>query len=237
MRDLDNFYSKVLYPFQDGVIGILRILRTPFFLTGGTALARAYLGHRYSDDLDFFVNDDSRFLEYVRTFETGLLEAATHGAWMLDEGGTIRTDRFISFSLIRGEGQLKIDLVNDIAFRVGIPTEREGLGLVDTLGNILSNKIGALSRYAEKDIADIWAIWKQYGAEWAVVLHDSSRKDAGIDAVTAAEIIASFPPARFDNIRWSKPVERSIFMADLRTIANEILGLTDNDLKQPPRNL
>jgi hypothetical protein len=225
MRDLDNFYSKVLYPFQDGVIRILRNLRTPFFLTGGTALARGYLGHRYSDDLDFFVNDDPWFLEYVRAFETALLKAAGSETWSLDEGGTIRTDRFISFSLLRGEDQLKIDLVNDIAFRIGIPSEREGLGLVDTLGNILSNKIGALSRYAEKDIADIWAIWKEYGADWAVVLRDSSRKDAGTDAVTAAEIIASFPPGRFDNIRWSRCVDRSAFMADLRTIANEILGL------------
>ncbi|MBW7858763.1 MAG: nucleotidyl transferase AbiEii/AbiGii toxin family protein [Leptonema sp. (in: Bacteria)] len=28
-------------------------LKLPFFLTGGTALSRFYLNHRYSDDLDF----------------------------------------------------------------------------------------------------------------------------------------------------------------------------------------
>jgi hypothetical protein len=36
-------------PGSDVDIGLIRILRTlgtPFFLTGGTALARAYLGHR-----------------------------------------------------------------------------------------------------------------------------------------------------------------------------------------------
>jgi len=27
-----------------------------------TALSRAYYNHRYSDDLDFFVNDDDSFL-------------------------------------------------------------------------------------------------------------------------------------------------------------------------------
>ncbi|MDR2095073.1 MAG: nucleotidyl transferase AbiEii/AbiGii toxin family protein [Treponema sp.] len=31
---------------------------THFFLTGGTALSRAYYPHRYSDDLDFFYADD-----------------------------------------------------------------------------------------------------------------------------------------------------------------------------------
>jgi hypothetical protein len=46
MKDSENFYMTDLYPFQDGVIRILRTLGTPFFLTGGTALARAYLGHR-----------------------------------------------------------------------------------------------------------------------------------------------------------------------------------------------
>jgi len=50
MNDSQNFYIDSLYPFQDGVIRILRTLDTPFFLTGGTALARGYLGHRFSDD-------------------------------------------------------------------------------------------------------------------------------------------------------------------------------------------
>jgi len=30
---------------------------TPFYLTGGTALSRGYFNHRYSDDLDLFVNN------------------------------------------------------------------------------------------------------------------------------------------------------------------------------------
>lgn len=34
-------------------------LGLPFYLTGGTALWHFYLNHRYSEDLDFFVNTDS----------------------------------------------------------------------------------------------------------------------------------------------------------------------------------
>ena len=31
----------------------------PFYLTGGTALAGYYMGHRYSDDIDLFTHDQS----------------------------------------------------------------------------------------------------------------------------------------------------------------------------------
>jgi len=33
------------------------MLPVEFYLTGGTTLSRVYLHHRYSDDLEFFVND------------------------------------------------------------------------------------------------------------------------------------------------------------------------------------
>ncbi|MCD4795127.1 MAG: nucleotidyl transferase AbiEii/AbiGii toxin family protein [Bacteroidales bacterium] len=33
----------------------------PFYLTGGTALVRFYLNHRYSEDLDFFVNKRKKY--------------------------------------------------------------------------------------------------------------------------------------------------------------------------------
>jgi len=38
-------------------------LNPGFYLTGGTALGRFYLNHRYSEDLDFFVNADPEFKE------------------------------------------------------------------------------------------------------------------------------------------------------------------------------
>ena len=41
-------------------------LHTPFYLTSGTAISRAYFNHRYSDDLDFFVNADNDFLEFLK---------------------------------------------------------------------------------------------------------------------------------------------------------------------------
>jgi hypothetical protein len=56
-----QFYEENLYPLQDGVMNTISRCGTRFFLTGGTALSRAYYHHRYSDDLDFFVNADAEY--------------------------------------------------------------------------------------------------------------------------------------------------------------------------------
>ena len=55
------FYFDILYPFQDRVIKVINQADTDFYLTGGTAASRGYLEHRFSDDLDYFVDDDNRF--------------------------------------------------------------------------------------------------------------------------------------------------------------------------------
>jgi predicted nucleotidyltransferase component of viral defense system len=49
----DDYYGNILYPLQYKVLEIVAELPVDFYLTGGTALSRAYLNHRYSDDLDF----------------------------------------------------------------------------------------------------------------------------------------------------------------------------------------
>lgn len=61
MANNSTFYFDVLYPFQDRVIQVINQADTGFYLTGGTAASRGYLQHCFSDDLDYFVNDDNRF--------------------------------------------------------------------------------------------------------------------------------------------------------------------------------
>ena len=57
----EPYYIDKLYPFQDEILKIIEDLNSDFYLTGGTALGRCYLNHRYSDDLDFFVNNNDNF--------------------------------------------------------------------------------------------------------------------------------------------------------------------------------
>ena len=47
-------------------MNLLRKTGNPFYLTGGTALNRYYFRCRYSDDLDFFVNNDDDFSIHVQ---------------------------------------------------------------------------------------------------------------------------------------------------------------------------
>ena len=61
----DDYYQNTLYPLQDKILEIVGKLPVGFYLTGGTALSRAYLHHRYSDDLDFFVNNVPDFKSQV----------------------------------------------------------------------------------------------------------------------------------------------------------------------------
>lgn len=54
----ENDYKK-LYQLQDKVFKVLSGHFDNLYLTGGTALGRYFLNHRYSDDIDFFTNADT----------------------------------------------------------------------------------------------------------------------------------------------------------------------------------
>ena len=53
----------LLTPIQKNFLGMFSELpdQAQFYLTGGTALAEYYLGHRLSYDLDFYYNNQSSF--------------------------------------------------------------------------------------------------------------------------------------------------------------------------------
>ena len=53
--------GEQLYLLLDWVITQTRQVTHKFYLTGGTALSRGYYEHRYSEDLDFCLNDAPDF--------------------------------------------------------------------------------------------------------------------------------------------------------------------------------
>ena len=74
----DTFYTDMFYPFMDKILSLLWAADAPFYLTGGTALGRHYLHHRYSDDLDLFVNQAADFRDQVKK----ALEARQKDLWV-----------------------------------------------------------------------------------------------------------------------------------------------------------
>lgn len=95
---LSEFYEENLYRLQDGVLNIVKNCGTPLYLTGGTALSRAYYRHRYSDDLDFFVNNDNSFNQYVDAVldgaETRFRKRCRRTLWRDNRNGPVLQDGF-----------------------------------------------------------------------------------------------------------------------------------------------
>jgi predicted nucleotidyltransferase component of viral defense system len=141
----DDYYLNIVYPLQDKVLKIIAQLPVDFYLTGGTVLSRVYLHHRYSDDLDFFVNDAANFKSQVNRVIQALTESGTpFDIANADEG-------YARLFVFAGDNALKLDFVNDVPFRSGTPGVTNLFDRTDNIHNILSNKVTALGRYSSKD--------------------------------------------------------------------------------------
>jgi hypothetical protein len=230
MKSYEKYYTRSLYPLQNGIIGQINSLNTPFYLTGGTALSRAYFNHRYSDDLDFFVNGDSHFLTYISSILKILEEHCSLNKLTLQKDKAIVTDAFAQIYIEKAETMLKIEFVNDIAAHFGEISIYPELGKVDSPRNILSIKITALFRYEPKDIVDIWIIAKNYHFNWETVYSEAREKELGIDPLVAAEIIKTFPEGKLDYIKWIKKYPITDIKNDIDVIALDMINAGKNSL-------
>lgn len=224
----DDYYQHTLYPLQDKVLEIVGQLPVGFYLTGGTALSRAYLHHRYSDDLDFFVNGADDFKMQVNTVMKALADTGLQvSTQVADEG-------FARAFLFEGESTLKIDLVNDVPFRSGTFTSTSLFLKTDNLANILSNKVTALSRYSAKDIVDIAFICKSWQFNWETIMNDASEKDMWVNPITVAEVLEQFPVQKLQEINWIiETPSPEWFNAQIHQIIADILQGTNNSAFKP----
>lgn len=93
-----SFYYDSLYPLQDAVLNAIGSVETEFYLSGGTAASRGYLHHRFSDDIDLFVNDDDRF----GLWADRIFQALAHNkSWQSQV--TLREERFARMNLIKND--------------------------------------------------------------------------------------------------------------------------------------
>lgn len=117
-----------LYRLQDAAMAVVFSRRPGFYLTGGTALSRFHLEHRYSDDLDFFTHEINTFGDMVRVIRSDLdaeFDSVVSGIDARDFKRILVTENGLT---------LKIDFVGDRAPRVGIPEDHNGR-YIDTVRN------------------------------------------------------------------------------------------------------
>jgi len=211
------------------VLNIIGFLPLEFYLTGGTALSRVYLHHRYSDDLDFFVNNASDFKLQVNAVIKALKENGLRiEATVADEG-------FARIFAFEGESSSKLDFVNDVPYRCGTSEVTSLFKKTDNLRNILSNKITALGRYSPKDVVDIVYICKAMEFIWEEILHDASEKDLWVDPVNIVEVLEKFPDEKLQEIAWA--IEAPIpewFKSQIDQIIPNILDGCKNSLYSKP---
>ncbi len=204
--DNSNFYEEKLYPLQNSVLKVIGQVETKFYLTGGTAASRGYLNHRYSDDLDFFVNDDEYFELWVSR-----ITQALNSTWKCTV--LMNEKRFARLHIVEDEVLLKIEMINDVPARVGEIIDHPILGKLDSAENIFANKISALiGRNEPKDLVDIWAFSSLKKLSLQDAITNAQSKAAGIFPADLARILCSVKKNDWEIIRWinKPPVEKFI---------------------------
>lgn len=220
-----DYYQNTLYPLQDKVLSIIGQLSVEFYLTGGTALSRVYLHHRYSEDLDFFVNGAKDFKQQVNT----VINSLTDSGMKVDS--SVADEGFARIFIFEGENSLKVDFVNDVQFRSGITIETELFLRTDNLLNILSNKVTALGRYSTKDVVDIVFICGVIPFKWEQIFYDATEKDLWANPINAAEVLEQFPIQKTAEIYWiGKVPSDDWFLSRIKNIIPDMLDGCENSL-------
>ena len=198
-----SYYNR-LYAFQDEIMKIIQRQGVHFYLTGGTALSRCYLNHRYSDDLDFFINQAPDFKKQAQRVVTAIRRDN-----IKIEIGTA-SESFFRITVLKDQMHLIIDFVNDLEFHYGGFEAADFFPKIDSWRNILSNKLSAVSRLEPKDVVDILFIANNFSFEWPEIIEEAKNKDLWVNPLDVSRIIKEFPANLFDSIKWIIPVDQKV---------------------------
>lgn len=207
-----------LYRLQDEVLSVLFSVEREFYLTGGTCLSRFYKEKRYSDDLDFFAQNSPRFSFSIKNIKNALQKRFSLTV-------EVETKNFARYRI---ENMLQIDFVNDISARYGDVIVTEKGFIIDTIENILSNKLTAvLGRDNPKDVFDIYLICTFYSFSWKDIIASAHGK-AGFGNEDLVIRLKSFPREMFDTINCTDENFLLNFDRDFPEILNEIVRESDH---------
>lgn len=223
---------KRLYQLQDKFLDWWKVLGMPFYLTGGTALGRFYLNHRYSEDLDFFINANPEFPNLIGKIRKEMVKS-----FQVDMKNALFSDDFVRVFISEDGLNLKIDFVNDVEYYFGKP-ELAYFGLVDTPINILANKMSAImGRDEPKDIFDIIYIALNYAFNWKEIFYIAKEK-AILNEIDVEKRLISFPVELLERVNWldEKP-DLEVISKQLEKIADDFLLGSDNSLSKQKQQL
>lgn len=224
MNSSEKDYGK-LYHLQDKFLSWWFTIDLPFYLTGGTALGRFYLNHRFSEDLDFFTNADPGYADYITILKNKIGER-----FALNIQESLFTSDFTRFYIVDNGLALKIELVNNVAYYPGNPLVYK-FGLIDQPHSILSNKLTAIAgRDEPKDIFDIIHLSLNYSFNWQDIFYQAKQKSV-INEIDVEQRLNSFPVEWLAHVNWLvTPADSVLIKRSLQQIADDFLLGKDNSL-------
>jgi hypothetical protein len=145
-----------------------------FCLSGGTALAEYYLGHRLSYDLDLFTTQPDLIIPF--SYQVEKLEERSDLLITVVR----RFASFVEFQINLGGYQLKVDLALDSPFRLA-PVEQSDMGfMVSDFVDLQADKVLAFFGRAEpRDAIDLHFLLKMTSFDELAEI--ARQKDPGFD--------------------------------------------------------
>lgn len=141
-------------------------LADKFYWSGGTLLAYQYLKHRYSEDLDFFSNQQFSFDEVNQFIQTLKIKAGFNN---VEYQKIFDRHQF----LLDGKKGLKIEFVYYNHTKIPVGKKQRVLGVwADSLPDLAANKtLAYFDRHEPKDLFDIYFLLTKGGFSVNQLLH------------------------------------------------------------------
>ena len=180
---LTSYQIQILKTFFNSDLG------RQFFLTGGTALAAFYLGHRQSNDLDFFTIEAFDPLKLERLIS--VIARETNAEIQIK---VKTTDYHEIYLENKKENWIqRLDFVKEQPVVFGERITIDGV-IVDSLENIATNKILTIyGRLEAKDYLDFYFILQESDFDFDELFEKTKKKDLGLHEFYFGNIIAGAP--------------------------------------------
>ena len=219
-----NYFIHNLYPLQDSILRLIMEVDDSFYLTGGTALGRHYLHHRYSDDLDLFVNRNMDFKELTDVILSRLKTTYP------DIEISLLIEDFARIYINHNKQSLKIEFINDILFHTGEIHVAGFFHRIDSWQNILSNKVCTLPRDEAKDLADLIFLSMNFSFTWKTIICYAREKDLWVNEIEVSQMVQRADTRKLKNVHWVKEPDYDLLQKMCQVIAKDIIRGEANSL-------
>ena len=197
-----------------------------FFLTGGTALAEFYLGHRRSYALDFFTAEENLLIPFVRRVEEGLPKAQY-------KVQVIRLLETFAEAEAHKEGEtVRLHFACDSPFRFEEPQPSYfGIKINDYRDLIVDKLLTFFGRWKHRDAIDLFFILKNEPIEALMEL--AKEKDPGFDLYWFCMALREIEAYPDEIVQWPVDMLAEVNVSELKNkfadLAREIMGRIKKD--------